>query len=92
MIAKWLATKPGILILDEPTKGVDVGAKAEVHKLLRELANEGIGIIIISSELPEIIGLCDRAIVVYEHSIVREVTGGDINETTIMNYASGKTA
>lgn len=92
MIAKWLATKPGILILDEPTKGVDVGAKAEVHKLLRELANEGIGIIIISSELPEIIGLCDRAIVVYEHSIVREVTGGDINETTIMNYASGKMA
>lgn len=92
MIAKWLATKPKVLILDEPTKGIDVGAKAEIHKLLRELANEGIGIIIISSELPEVIGVCDRALVIYEHAIMGEVSGDDMNETTIMSYASGKTA
>lgn len=89
MIAKWLATHPKIIIMDEPTKGIDVGTKKEIHDLLRDLANSGTGVIVISSELPEIIGLCDRVKIVYEHKIVGEVTGERINEQEIMQYASG---
>lgn len=65
-MAQWLNTEPKILIADEPTRGVDVGAKAEIHKHLRKLAESGVGVIIISSELPEIIGLCDRIAVFNE--------------------------
>ena len=92
MLAKWLAIRPRVLIMDEPTKGIDVGAKKEIHELLRQLAEKGVGVIVISSDLPEIIGLCDRVIVVYEHKIVGEVSGGDINEQEIMQYASGNAA
>ncbi len=92
MLAKWLAIKPKVLIMDEPTKGVDVGSKKEIHELLRALANEGVGVIVISSELPEIIGISDRVLVVYEHKIVGEVSGSQINEQDIMQYASGNTA
>lgn len=92
MLAKWLAIHPKVLILDEPTKGIDVGAKKEIHELLRRLASEGVGVIVVSSDLPEIIGLCDRVLVVYEHKIVGEVSGADINEQEIMQYASGNTA
>jgi len=92
MLAKWLAIKPKVLIMDEPTKGVDVGSKKEIHELLRALANEGVGVIVISSELPEIIGVCDRVLVVYEHKIVGEVSGEQINEQDIMQYASGNIA
>ncbi len=91
MVAKWLATQPRVIIMDEPTKGIDVGTKKEIHDLLRSLANQGIGVIVISSELPEIIGVCDRVIIVYEHRIVNEVTGKDINENEIMQFASGNT-
>lgn len=91
MLAKWLAIHPKVLIMDEPTKGIDVGAKKEIHELLRKLAEEGVGVIVVSSDLPEIIGLCDRVIVVYEHKIVGEVSGSDINEQEIMQYASGNT-
>ena len=59
-LARWLATKPAILILDEPTQGVDVGAKSEIHRIIRQLANEGLAVILISSDLPEVIGMCDR--------------------------------
>lgn len=89
MVAKWLATQPKVIIMDEPTKGIDIGAKREIHELLRRLANEGVGVIVISSELPEIIGLCDRVIIVYEHQVVGEVSGEHINEQEIMQYASG---
>ena len=90
VIAKWLAITPKILILDEPTRGIDVGAKSEIHKLLRELCLQGIGIIIISSELPEIIGMCDRVIVMHEGTIKGEVTGREINEKDIITLASGQ--
>ncbi len=63
VIAKWLATNPRILILDEPTRGVDVGAKTEIHKLMNELARSGIAIVMISSELPEVLGMSDRVLV-----------------------------
>lgn len=90
MIAKWLAINPRILILDEPTRGIDVGAKAEIHNLLRELANSGIGIILISSEMPEIIGMCDRVLVMREGRITGELSGDKITEENIMQLAAHK--
>lgn len=88
MIAKWLAINPKILILDEPTRGIDVGAKAEIHNLLRELARSGIGIILISSEMPEIIGMCDRVLVMREGRITGELSGHQITEENIMQLAA----
>ncbi len=70
VIAKWLATRPKVLILDEPTRGIDVGAKAEVHRLMSELAGQGLAILMISSELPEIMGMSDRILVMREGRIV----------------------
>jgi ribose transport system ATP-binding protein len=89
MILKWLQRRPKVLILDEPTRGIDVGAKAEIHALLRQLANAGVGIIVISSELPEIMGLSDRIGVVYNGRIVATLQGEDAVEDTVMFYASG---
>ncbi|MDR1138139.1 MAG: sugar ABC transporter ATP-binding protein [Synergistaceae bacterium] len=88
MIGKWLATTPKVLIMDEPTRGIDVGSKSEIHKMLRKLSEEGVGVIVISSELPEIIGLADRVIVMHEGSITGELSGGDIKEENIIIYAS----
>lgn len=88
MFAKWLYTTPKVFALDEPTRGIDVGAKSEIHNMLRDLCNEGMGIIVISSELPEIIGLCDRAIVMHEGKVVGEATKDDLNEQTLITMAS----
>jgi ribose transport system ATP-binding protein len=88
MIAKWLYTDPRILILDEPTRGVDVGAKSEIHTMLRALCNEGRGIIVISSELPELIGICDRAVVMHEGRKVGELAGSDLTEAKVMAMAT----
>ena len=87
-IAKMLSVDPKVIFLDEPTRGVDVGAKAEIHRILRDLARAGVGILIISSELPELIGVCDRVLVVREGRISGEVTGGDMTEDRIMYLAS----
>jgi ribose transport system ATP-binding protein len=89
MISKWLIEKPKILIIDEPTKGVDVGTKAEVHQLLRELADQGVGILFISSELPEILGLSDRILVMYEGQLRGKLFADEADEQTIMTLASG---
>jgi len=89
MIGKWISRQPRVLILDEPTRGIDVGAKAEIHQLLRRLANEGIGIIVISSELPEIVGLSDRVMVVHDGTVAGILSGSQMNDETIMEYASG---
>jgi ribose transport system ATP-binding protein len=88
MIGKWLAISPKLLFLDEPTRGIDVGAKSEIHKLLRQLCNEGICVVMISSELPEVIGMCDRVIVMHEGLITGEFTGSDITEESIISAAS----
>ncbi len=72
VVGKWLASKPKMLIVDEPTRGVDVGAKAEIHRLLSELAQQGLGILMISSELPEIIGMSDRILVMRNSQLVAE--------------------
>jgi len=87
-LAKMLSVNPRVIFLDEPTRGVDVGAKSEIHKILRDLANEGVGIIVISSELPELIGLCDRVLVIREGVINGEVVGDEMTEETIMHLAS----
>ena len=71
VIARWLATKPSVLILDEPTQGVDVGAKAEIHSIIGELAGAGLAVIMISSDLPEILGLSDRIAVMRAGTIAR---------------------
>lgn len=88
-IAKQLSVSPKVIIMDEPTRGIDVGAKVEIHRLLRDLANQGVGIIVISSELPELIGLCDRVLVVREGAIAGELGAGQLDEEAIIMLASG---
>ena len=80
---------PRLLLLDEPTRGVDVGAKGEIYARLRELASQGLGILVASSEMPELIGLCDRIVVLREGRNVAEFTGG-VDEHTVLAAASGK--
>lgn len=89
IIGKWLLTSPKVLILDEPTKGIDVGSKAEIYKMLRRLSEQGIAILIVSSELPEIIGLSDRVIVVREGKNAGEFQGC-CSEETLLNAAMGR--
>ncbi|CAB3873170.1 sugar ABC transporter ATP-binding protein [Achromobacter deleyi] len=88
-IAKLLATRPAVLLMDEPTRGVDVGAKSEIHHLLRELADQGVGVVVISSELPEIIGLCDRALVIRNGRLAGELARADMTEEKLLRLASG---
>lgn len=88
MIGKWLATAPKVLIMDEPTRGIDVGAKSEIHRLIRQLSEQGICIVIISSDLPEIIGLSDRVLVMHEGIISGELKGDELTEENIIVYAS----
>lgn len=90
LVAKWLAIKPKILIVDEPTRGIDVGAKKEIHFLLRSLANTGVGVIIISSELPEVMGMSDRILVMHEGAIVAEYDAQSVTEEQIIRSASGQ--
>ncbi len=89
LIAKLLSVNPTIILMDEPTRGIDVGAKSEIHKLLRTLADQGVGMIVISSELPEVIGMCDRVLVMHEGEQCGIVSGDDINEEKIIHMASG---
>ena len=88
VFAKWVTTDPKILILDEPTRGVDVGAKKEIYDIMNDLTKNGVSIIMISSELPEIIGMSDRVVVLHEGKSVGIVEGSDINEEKIMNLAT----
>ncbi len=88
LFARWTRACHRVLILDEPTRGVDVGAKVEIYTIIRSLADQGIGVLVISSELPEIIGLCTRVLVMREGVITGEVSGDDINEREIMRLAT----
>jgi len=90
LIARGLDVKPRVLIADEPTRGIDVGAKAEIHALLRRLCAEGIGLIVISSELPEILGLCDRVLVLHDGGVAGELSGTDATEESVMALATGQ--
>ena len=89
VLAKWLATSPNILILDEPTRGVDVGAKAEIYKIIDELARKGMAVILISSELPELINMCDRIYVVSQGRITGELQKDDFSQERLMFLATG---
>jgi ribose transport system ATP-binding protein len=90
VIAKWLAKTPRLLIVDEPTRGIDVGAKADVHNLIIQLADQGVGVLMVSSELPEILDISDRIYVMHEGKLAGEVSRKGATEELIMSYASGQ--
>jgi rhamnose transport system ATP-binding protein len=90
VLAKWLATEPKVLIVDEPTRGIDVGTKSEVHRLLSELAGQGLAILMISSELPEVLGMADRVLVMHEGRITGEIPRAEADEERIMRAATGR--
>ncbi len=91
VLAKWLATKPKVLMLDEPTRGIDINAKNEIYKLILQLADEGLGIIVVSSELPEILAVSDRILVMAEGTITAEFAANDATEDNILKAAIPKT-
>lgn len=91
VLAKWLSITPGILILDEPTRGVDVGAKYEIYTLIKNLAKSGVAVIMVSSDLPEIIGMSDRVYVMYEGTLSGELAKNELTENRIMQLATGLT-
>jgi len=87
VIGKWLTRKPQLLILDEPTKGVDVGARAEIYRIIRELADSGAGVLVISSENEELVALCNRVIVMVEGRVSGELAGAQITEGAILHLS-----
>lgn len=89
VLAKWLATKPKLLILDEPTRGVDVGAKFEIYKIIRELAAQGTAIVMVSSELPEVLGLANRVVVMAEKRVKAVLEAQGLSPEEVMKYATG---
>jgi rhamnose transport system ATP-binding protein len=89
-LARWLATKPKVLILDEPTQGVDVGAKSEIHRIIRRLTKEGLAVMMISSDLAEVLGMSDRIAVMHGGTIVREFTAAEANAHDVMAAALGQ--
>ena len=89
IIARWLTLKPRVLILDEPTRGIDVGAKAEIHALMSQLASEGVAVLMISSELPEVLGVSDRILVMHEGRVTGEFGRDEATQDSIMYAATG---
>ncbi|MFI6512664.1 sugar ABC transporter ATP-binding protein [Streptosporangium sp. NPDC050855] len=90
VLGKWLATDPEVLIVDEPTRGIDVGTKAEVHRLLSRLASEGLAVLMISSDLPEVLGMADRVLVMQEGRLVAEIPRERATEENVMSAATGR--
>ncbi|HET9918944.1 MAG TPA: sugar ABC transporter ATP-binding protein [Ktedonobacteraceae bacterium] len=90
VLAKWLITNPSVLILDEPTRGIDVGSKAEVHRIVSELASKGLAIMLISSDLPEVLAMADRVLVMHEGRIAAEFTHADVDQEKVMFAATGQ--
>jgi ribose transport system ATP-binding protein len=90
VLAKWLVTNPKILLLDEPTRGIDINAKAEIYKLMKSLAAEGMGIIMVSSELQEILAVSDRVLVLCEGELTASIPIEEASEATILKHAIHK--
>jgi rhamnose transport system ATP-binding protein len=90
VLAKWLSTDPKVLIVDEPTRGIDVGTKAEVHRLMSQLAGEGVAVLMVSSELPEVLGMADRVLVMHEGRLVEEIARERADEESVMLAATGQ--
>ena len=89
LLARWMAAQPKVLMVDEPTRGIDVGAKAEIHQLLRDYARAGHGVMVASSEMPELLGLCDRIIVMHEGRLAGELPGATATENELIQLATG---
>jgi ribose transport system ATP-binding protein len=89
VVSKWLATNPRILLMNDPTRGIDVGAKAEIYGLINQLAEEGMAILFSSSEIDEVIGLCDRILVIYRGRLVKEFRRGEATKSEVMGYVVG---
>ena len=89
VLGKWLALEPRVLLLDEPTRGIDVGAKAEIYRIMEELAGQGVAILFVSSEMEEVLGLSDRALVMHEGRITGELPRRDLSEEAVMRLATG---
>jgi ribose transport system ATP-binding protein len=87
VLAKWLMTRPGIVLLNDPTRGIDVGTKQEIYRLLRDLAGQGLAVLLYSTDYAELIGCCDRVLVMYGGQIARELSGDGLNETTMIETA-----
>jgi ribose transport system ATP-binding protein len=87
LVSKLLTISPRIVLMDEPTRGIDVGAKTQIYHLLRRLASEGVGVVMISSELPEVVGVCDRVLVMYEGRMCGILEGAHITEKSIIQMA-----
>ncbi|MEU7823767.1 sugar ABC transporter ATP-binding protein [Catellatospora sp. NPDC049133] len=92
VLAKWLATAPKVLIVDEPTRGIDVGTKAEVHRLLSQLAADGVAVLMVSSELPEVLGMADRVLVMHEGRLTADIGRARADEQSVMLAATGQAA
>jgi ABC-type sugar transport system ATPase subunit len=90
VIAKWLSIGPRVLLLDEPTRGVDIGAKTEIHKIISKLADKGLAVLMISSELPEVLGVSDRILVMHEGKLRAELSRDEATQEKIMYYATGE--
>jgi rhamnose transport system ATP-binding protein len=90
VLAKWLSTEPRVLIVDEPTRGIDIGTKAEVHRLLSVLAADGVAVLMVSSELPEVLGMADRVLVMHEGRLVSEIARHEADEESVMFAATGQ--
>jgi rhamnose transport system ATP-binding protein len=90
VLGKWLATDPKVLIVDEPTRGIDVGTKAEVHRLMSELAGQGVAVLMISSELPEVLGMADRVLVMHEGRLTGELSRAEADEESVIRLATGR--
>jgi rhamnose transport system ATP-binding protein len=91
VLAKWLATEPRVLILDEPTRGIDIGAKVEVHRIIADLAASGLAIVLISSDLPEVLAMSDRIVVLHEGRVTAEISRQQATEERVMFAATGQT-
>jgi rhamnose transport system ATP-binding protein len=91
VLSKWLAAEPRVLVLDEPTRGVDVGAKADVHRTISSLAAQGLAIVLISSELPEVLGMSDRIVVLREGRVAATLEGAEATSERVMEAATGMT-
>ena len=92
VLAKWLATAPRVLIVDEPTRGIDIGTKAEVHRLLSRLAADGVAVLMVSSELPEVLGMADRVLVMHEGRLTANIPRAQADEEAVMLAATGQAA
>ena len=91
MLTRWLMIHPRVLIIDEPTKGIDIGARMSIYQIIHQLTQAGIGILMLTSDMVELIGLSDRTLVFYEGRIVRELARNEVTEERIMKAASGIT-